>query len=132
MPAPQYEITFKKPVTFPPSGSIEDATTYGDDYQMILVMKTPIGDPVPSAPVFDPSMTASAPVNITGERDAATIRTTQFTYDYPSIWEPNSDRVADATLPYTPPDNIYTFEYRDKMDVTQSYTSIIWFTEVER
>lgn len=123
MPNIYHDIQFSLP-TFPPSGD----PVFGDDMQMFVTVKNPIGDPVPTAPVFDATMNLESTVNATGESDEATTRTTIFGYSFNALWTAYIDRQDDAFLPFPPlPTNVYNFEYKDLADSKQGYTSRGYF-----
>lgn len=124
MPDLYHDIQFSLPFTFdPPNEPI-----YGTDMQMFVTVKNPIGDPVPTAPVFDATMNLESTVNVTGESDEATTRTTIFGYSFNPAWTAYIDRQSDAVSPFPVlPTNVYNFEYKDMADEKQGFTSRGYF-----
>lgn len=124
-----HSLTFRRPHTF--SGAPDVEPTFEDNDKLFLILKTPIGDAVPTAPVLHATMTASTAVDLTAtQSDSATIRTTQYSYSYNTAWTVSSPlRYADASAPFPAlPTNVYNIEFKDQRDTAQGYTQQIYFT----
>ena len=126
-----HDIQFKQPFDYT-TGDIElDGSGNAKPMQMIVWVKTPLADPEPAAPDFGASMTLADTVELGADDEpdhARGTRTTLFYYGYNPDWTMNYDRVADVSLPYTYPTNVYNFEYKDARDDAQGFTTVIYFT----
>lgn len=105
----------------------DEGDAASETFCLFITQKVPTGDTEPTRPTIT-GFTYRDSATGRNEPDADRMDSYVRRYSYNPTWEPTVVRVADASLPYVPPDNEATFEYKDERDTAMSMTSIIYFT----